>query len=176
MLKGKFLLACSLVGLLSVGCQNNKKKNSNDVVSERYIHKYGYDVARSEWLANAYPGQVITTLKNGVTVTAGYENGVLHGQTTYTYPHSQTLESLYLYEKGNLIKKVSYDVRGMPYREDLTLSDTRVKSKYWYNTGTPKCAEEIDSNTLTNGEYFTLKNELESKVDHGNGVRTIRDK
>lgn len=175
-MKGKLVLAIGLIGLLSVGCQNNKKRQNNDVVSERYIHKYGYDVPRSEWIANAYPGQVITTLKNGVTVTASYETGLLHGQTTYTYPHSQTLESLYLYEKGNLIKKVSYDVRGMPYREDLHVTDSRIKSKYWYNSGTPRCTEELEGNSLAAGEYFTQKNELESKIDRGAGVRTIRDK
>lgn len=175
-MKAKNFILIGVAALTTFGCQNNKKKQHADVVSERYIHKYGYDVSREEWLSNDYPGQVITTLKNGITVTASYENGILHGDTSYTFPHSQTLESLHTYEKGNLAKKVSYDVRGMPFREETYITPTRVKTKYWYNTGTPKCVEVTDEADLLEGEYFTMKNELESRVSDGNGDRSIRDK
>lgn len=175
-MKAKLYLLLGAAALATFGCQNSKKKQHADVVSERYIHKYGYDVSREEWLSNDYPGQVITTLKNGVTVVASYESGILHGETSYTFPHSQTLESLHTYEKGNLVKKTSFDVRGMPFREESYLSPTRVRSKYWYDSGTPKCVEETNEADLIEGEYFTMKNELESRVTGGHGERSIRDK
>jgi antitoxin component YwqK of YwqJK toxin-antitoxin module len=175
-MKPKIYLALGVAVLATFGCQNNKKKQHADVVSERYIHKYGYGVSREEWLSNDYPGQVITTLKNGITVSAAYESGVLHGDTSYTFPHSQTLESLHTYEKGNLAKKVTFDVRGMPFREESYISPMHVRSKYWYNTGTPKCVEETVDNDLIEGEYFTMKNELESRVSDGYGERSVRDK
>ena len=163
------------VALLALcGCDKSEKKGKKDVVTQRYIHKYGYDVSKDEWNTNQYPGQIVTTLKNGVTIASAYEDGVLHGQTTYTYPHSQTLESLHMYEQGNLVKKISYDIKGIPQKEEIYLTPTHVKTKFWYNTGTPMCVEERLDNNLIEGEYFTMKNETESYVRDGMGTKTIR--
>jgi antitoxin component YwqK of YwqJK toxin-antitoxin module len=156
------------------GCHCSKKQKKTDVVSQRYIHKYGYDVSKDEWNGNHYPGQVVTTLKNGVTIASTYEDGVLHGPTSYTYAHSQTLESLQIYERGNLMKRTSFDLKGIPQKEELFLAPTHVKTKYWYNTGTPMCVEQHLDNVLIEGEYFTLKNELESRIENSVGVKTVR--
>ncbi len=173
-MKLKAFYLVGLAGLALCSCQSKQKGKKKEVVSQRYIHKYGYDVSRDEWNGNQFPGQVVTTLKNGVTVASAFEDGVLHGRTTYTYPHSQTLESLHIYERGNLIKKVSYDVKGMPTKEETFLSPSHVKVKYWYKTGTPKSIEEHIDNTLVEGEYFTLTNDTESKVENGLGTRSVR--
>ncbi|MCH9631354.1 MAG: hypothetical protein S4CHLAM37_13770 [Chlamydiia bacterium] len=171
----KSYLALVGVALLALcSCNKSEKKHKKDVVTQRYIHKYGYDVSKDEWDANQFPGQVVTTLKNGVSIASTYEDGVLHGQTTYTYPHSQTLESLHLYEHGNLTKKISYDLKGIPQKEDTFLSPTHVKTKFWYKTGTPMCVEERVDNNLINGEYYSLQNEAESNVRDGMGTKTIR--
>src|SRR6267154_4884075 len=87
----------SLLGILTFGCHNSNRENE-EVISKRYIHKYGYDVSKEEWESTGYPGQVITSLRNGVTITASYEDNFLHGPTTHTYPYSQTMESLSTYE------------------------------------------------------------------------------
>lgn len=173
-MKIKALWLLGFAGLLLCSCQDKQKDKKKDIVSQRYIHKYGYDVSRDEWDNNHFPGQVITTLKNGITISSSYEDGVLHGKTTYTYPHSQTLESLQIFERGNLIKKVSYDVKGTPTKEELYLSPTHVKAKYWYKTGTPKSIEEYIDNALVEGEYFTINNETESRIENGRGLRSIR--
>lgn len=172
-MKVKAICLLGLAGLLVTGCQDKKDKKK-DVVAQRYIHKYGYDISRDEWNSNQYPGQVVTTLKNGVCVSSTYEGGVLHGKTTYTFPHSQTLESLHVYERGNLVKKISYDIKGMPTQEETFLSPSHVKTKYWFKSGTPKCVEEVIDNTLVEGEYFTLNNETEAKVENGTGSRMHR--
>ena len=174
-MKIKALCLLSLAGLLICGCQDKKKDKKKDVVSQRFIHKYGYDVSRDDWEGNQFPGQVVTTLKNGVSIASTYEDGLLHGRTTYTYPHSQTLESLHIFERGNLIKKVSYNVKGMPTKEETYLSPSHIKAKYWYKTGTPKCVEELIDNSLVEAEYFTLNNETESRIENGKGVRSIRN-
>lgn len=171
----KALCLLSLAGLLFCGCQDKKKDKKKDVVSQRFIHKYGYDVSREEWEGNQFPGQVVTTLKNGVTVASSYEDGLLHGRTTYSYPHSQTLESLHIYERGNLIKKVSYNIKGMPTKEETFLSPSHVKVKYWYKTGTPKSTEELIDNALVEAEYFTMNNETESRIENGMGTRSVRN-
>lgn len=164
--------ALLLVGLC--GCHCSKKPKKTDVVSQRYIHKYGYDVSKDEWGANHYPGQIVTTLKNGITIASTYEDGVLHGPTSYTYPHSQTLESLQVFERGNLLKKTTFDIKGIPQKEELFLAPGHIKTKYWYNTGTPMCVEERLENALIEGDYFTLQNELESKIENSVGIKTVR--
>src|SRR3569832_1842673 len=47
--------------LFLAGCRSNTQ--DNNVVSERYIHKYGFVVSKNEFEERKYPGQVITSLK-----------------------------------------------------------------------------------------------------------------
>ncbi|WP_194848340.1 toxin-antitoxin system YwqK family antitoxin [Candidatus Neptunochlamydia vexilliferae] len=171
----KRLLLLASSGLLMFGCQNSSKDQNENVVSKRYIHKYGYDVSKEEWESTGYPGQVITTLRNGVTVTSSYEDGRLHGPTTYTYPHSNTNESESIYERGNLVKKTSYDIRGIPQKEEVFLSPSHVKLTKWFQSGTPMSVEEYHNEELLEGEYYNKRNEAEHRVIKGTGTRTIRD-
>ncbi len=172
-MKHFLLLTCA--GLLMFGCQNSNKDQNENVVSKRYIHKYGYDVSKEEWESTGYPGQVITTLRNGVTVTSSYEDGRLHGPTTYTYPHSNTHESLNIYERGNLVKKTSYDIRGIPQKEEVFLSPSHVKLTKWFQSGTPMSVEEYHNEELLEGEYYNKRNEAEHRVIKGSGTRITRD-
>ncbi len=165
-----------LVGCLTfflASCHKNNQESN--VVSERYIHKYGYAVSKNEFEERKYPGQVITSLKTGVTITATHENGKLHGPTTHTFPHSQTVESYYLYNQGNLVKQTLYDVHGMPLREEVQLSPTRFATTKWYSDGIPMLTEEYASAELVEGQYFSRQNDVESRVERGRGTRVIRD-
>ncbi|MCB1106549.1 MAG: hypothetical protein KDK76_00465 [Chlamydiia bacterium] len=168
-------LLIALSGLLVFSCQNSNKDHDENVVSKRYIHKYGYDVSKEEWTGANYPGQVITTLRNGVTVTSSYEDGVLHGPTTYTFPHSNTTESLNIYERGNLVKKTTYDLRSIPQKEEVFLSPSHVKITKWFQKGTPLSVEEYHNNELLEGEYFNERNETMHRVIKGAGIRVTRD-
>ncbi|MEX0962101.1 MAG: hypothetical protein WDZ28_04505 [Simkaniaceae bacterium] len=168
------LMALLAMGL--AGCHDySAQDRSQEVVSQRFIHKYGYDVSQEEWQGNHYPGQVITTMRNGVTITSTYEDGILHGSTTYTYPHSETLESLNIFEGGVLVRKVNYDVKGLPEKEELFFGPDHVKVTCWYKSGPPRCIEEYLDDELIEGDYFTLHNESESRVTKGYGERIIRD-
>ncbi len=166
-----FLFVATLAFFAS--CQN---KDENPVVSKRYVHKYGYAVSQDEWESHNYPGQVVTTLRDGVTVTTSYEHGILHGPSTYTYPHSQTIETYFLYNAGNLVKEIKYDRHGMPTREETRLSPTRYSVTTWYATGSPLSIEEFAGEELVEGQYFNLNNELEARIDKGNGKRIGRDR
>jgi antitoxin component YwqK of YwqJK toxin-antitoxin module len=162
------------VSILFSGCHCEKKESQ--VVSERFVHKYGYAVSREEWEAGKYPGQVITTLRNGVTITATYENGMLHGASTHTYPHSQTIEAYYVYNQGKVVKEILYDVKGMPFSETSQLSPTRHSHTLWYNDGSPLSIEEFSGVELLEGQYFTAANEMETRVEKGNGLRIRRNR
>lgn len=166
-------LMLGTVSLMLIGC--GKKKADDDVVSQRYIHKYGYAVSKDEFETRKYPGQVITLLKNGVTITSNYENGVPHGICTHTYPNSQTVESYFVYNQGRLVKEILYDITGMPIREEVQLSPTRYATTLWYADGTPMSIEEFTNQELLEGQYFTMHNEVESRVEKGKGERIRRD-
>lgn len=160
-------------GLLLAGCGNDGA--NSQVISKRYIHKYGYAVSQSEWEAHHYPGQVITSLRSGVTVTSTYENGVLHGPCTHTHPHSQTVQYYYLYNFGEVKKEIEYDSLGMPILEKVQLSPHRFCLTKWFGDGSPMSIEDFADDELLDGKYFTLNNEIESQVERGMGLRIRRD-
>lgn len=172
-MKGYVCFILGLSSLLVVGC--NKSSNETPVVSQKYIHKYGYAVSKDEFEDREYPGQVITVLKNGVTITSTYEDGLLNGPSTHTYPNSQTIESYYLYNQGDLVKEIFYDVSGMPLSQEVQLSPTRYNTTMWYADGTPRSIEEYVEDELLEGQYFTTTNELEAQVFKGDGKRIRRD-
>ena len=168
---------CALLSLLSLAlCGCNNKNQDDTVVSQRYMHKYGYAVTQQEWEEKNYPGQVITSLNTGVTVTATYENGVLHGPITQTYPHSQTVETYTLFNQGSQVKEISYDPTGIPVKEWVQLSPTRHSITMWYATGSPMLVEEFVGQELLDGYYYTTNNEIESRIEKGNGQRICRDR
>lgn len=173
-MKSKVFALLGFLGLALNGC-NNSNQNEN-VVSQRYIHKYGYAVSQDEWETRKCPGQMITSLSNGVTITSTYENGVKHGPTTHTFPHSQTVEYYMLYNQGNKVKEISYDPTGIPVEEWIQLSPTRYSITMWYGEGSPMMVEEFAGEELLEGQYFTVSNEIESRVEKGAGLRTRRDR
>jgi antitoxin component YwqK of YwqJK toxin-antitoxin module len=170
---GKAYLLAAVLALAVFGCQKNKK--NNEIVSQTYVHKYGYAVSQKEWDAKNYPGQIITSLRNGVTITATYEDGQLHGPYTMTYPHSKVVEKYILYNAGMPVKEVSYDIAGMPLSENTQLTQNRRSLTSWYIDGVPKSVEEYVQDELIEGQYFTQDHTLESQVDKGNGLRVVRD-
>jgi antitoxin component YwqK of YwqJK toxin-antitoxin module len=172
-MKKQIYFVLGALGLLVASCQ--KANKDNPVVSQRYVHKYGYAVSQEEWEANRYPGQVITHLTNGVTITVTYENGMKHGPCTHTYPHSQTVEKYFLYNQNSLVKEIIYDHRGMPVREMVQLSPSRRAITVWYIEGNPMCIEEYAGEELLEGQYCTLNNEIEARVEKGHGLRIRRD-
>jgi antitoxin component YwqK of YwqJK toxin-antitoxin module len=172
-MKAQFCLSVALLGALLCGCQKDKPEDT--VVSQRFIHKYGYAVSKEDWQAKNYPGQIITHLSNGVTVTATYENGVKHGSYSQTFPHSQTIESFALYNQGNKVKEILYNITGMPTQERVQLSPSRYCTTLWYKDGSPLSIEEYSNEELLEGEYFTATNEVEARVEKGNGSRIRRD-
>lgn len=164
--------ACALLFLAGCG---NEIRFSNSIVSERYVHKFGHTVSKQEWNERSYPGQVITSMSNGVTISASYENRTLHGPTTHTFPNSQIVQYFYLYNEGNLVKEAVYDTFGIPIKERVQLSPHRYTITKWYGDGTPMSVEDFADEELLEGEYFTVNNEVEARVEKGNGNRIIRD-
>lgn len=173
MKKSSFIILPVALSCLLASC--GSEPATAQVISTRYVHKYGYTVSKEDWEKHRYPGHVITTLRDGVTITATYENGQLNGPTTHTYPNSQTVHHYFLYNQGSLVKELTYDIIGMPTQERLQLSPQRYSLTSWYQDGTPKSIENFANEELIEGEYLTQLNEIESRVEHGTGQRISRN-
>lgn len=176
-MKYQMPMLLTAAGLFFCACDNTKRESTpnNEVVTQRFIHRYGYDVSQNEWESKDYPGQVITTYRNGVTVTCNYEDGLAHGVKSTTYPHSQTFETKETYNRGTLAKRTSYDIRGIPIKEEHFMGPEHVKVLYWFSNGTPRATEEYVNDQLATAEYYTLSNETESKIENGSGLRVLRN-
>lgn len=157
---------------MTASCQ--KESKPDEVLSQTYVHKYGYAVSQEEWQEKNYPGQVISTLKSGVTITATYENGQLHGPCTYTYPNSTTVEKYVLYNQNQPVKEILYAVSGMPTQETVHLANNAYALTSWYEDGVPKSIEEYAGDQITEGKYFSPENELEATIESGLGTRVVR--
>jgi len=170
----KARVVLSLIPLLLAGCFSTDHGNS--IISQKFVHKYGFDVSEQEWTERAQDGQVVATLKNGVKVSRSYENGVLHGPTTYTFPNSHIVEKIEVYDQGALLKEVAHDEAGIPMREEAYEFDDRKIITLWDKKGAPISIEEYKGDLLLEGKYFTTGHELEGQVTHGNGERIKRDR
>lgn len=168
----RFLLLSAVAVFTS--CQNN---NSGDqIVSQKYVHKYGFETTAEDWESREKDGQVVAILKNGIKVTRSYAGGKLHGPTTYTFPHSAIVEKLLVYDDGTLLKESLNDPAGMPIREEVYEFDNRTIITLWDEKGVPLSVEEYDDEILMEGKYYTPEHELEAQVVEGFGERIKRDR
>ena len=163
-----------IAALIVASCQTNT--SPDQIVSQKFVHKYGFDLSEEEWEQRAQEGQVISMQKNGVKITRTYENGSLHGPTTYTFPNSSTVEKILLYDQGNLLKETLQDSKGIPIREEVYEFDDRLILTFWNDKGVPLSVEEYHDELLVEGKYFSSEHELEAQVENSNGFRTKRDR
>jgi antitoxin component YwqK of YwqJK toxin-antitoxin module len=165
-----FLFSCALF----TSCQNND--SVDQIVSQTFVHKYGFETSEKEWEAREKDGQVVSMLKNGVKVCNSFENGVLHGPTTYTFPHSSVIEKSLVYDQGSLLKEQLNDPSGMPIKEEVYEFDNRIIITLWDGKGVPLSIEEYDDEVLMEAKYYTPEHELEASVVSGFGERIKRDR
>lgn len=164
-----------LIGLTTLLTSCGSNSNVADIVSQRHIHKYGYDVAPQEWAENVFPGQVVTSYRNGQTITETYADSLLHGPKTITFEHSQTVHIKEEYQKGILVKRTTYSIRGVPEKETVYKTPTHLLVTSWFEKGSPREKEEYLDGKLINGQYFSINNEIDSCVENGNGEKTVRN-
>ena len=148
----------------------------DQIISEKFVHKYGFGLSEEEWDQRAQEGQIISTQKNGVMITRSFENGVLHGPTTYTFPNSSKVEKILYYDQGDLLREITQDTNGIPVREETYEFDDRLILTFWSDKGIPLSVEEYDGELLVDGKYYSPEHELEARVENGNGFRTKRDR
>lgn len=165
-----FFLAAFLIS----SCQKNEKDSG--VVSQKFIHKYGFEVSQKEWEARNKNGEVIVTLSNGVTQSTAYKSGVLHGLQTTTFPHSKAIQESCEYDEGVLVKKISYEPSGLPIQEYSYDNEGKRMLTLWDKNGVPLCMEEYENDLLWSGRYYNSQNEIEGTVVNGQGTKIKRNR
>lgn len=171
----KLTLLVLLAEVLAVGCAPRTARDPMEVVDESYVHRYGVEVDRNDWSARGESGKVVTTLRNGVVVSKSYANGVLEGETSYTYPHSELIEITETYSRGALVKEVRFYRNGTISQQTDFQSPTQRKVFTWFENGTPASTETFLNELLVKGEYYNINHQLDSRIDNSSGLRTRRD-
>jgi len=162
-----FLLICMF------GCTAPKDTRDHDSV--QYVHKYGTPITYNEWYEYGQSGKIMTHLENGILMVENFENGILHGDKTYSYPHDSVIEKKEVYEKGKLLKVIYYHPSNLPMSQVEFLGKNMIKETKWSKFGFPHLIETYNKGYLVEGEYFCSKGNLIAKVSNGSGVKFDRD-
>lgn len=174
MKKTTFILLALSAGFITSCARNTNRKPSN-ILEEHFVHKYGMEVEQKDWQARGNNGRVITKLDNGVILTQTYKEGRLDGVTTYTHPHSETVETAETYVNGWLTNRVTNDELGRPVEEVEHTPDGFEILTTWFESGVPQSREMFKNRELIEGEYYTPTHQLESRIDNGAGEKLVRN-
>jgi antitoxin component YwqK of YwqJK toxin-antitoxin module len=173
------IFSLATVSLILSGCHKQQccqyEPWQSDVVNEEYIHTYGIPVDPDSWMNRGQNGQVVSTLRNGIVVRKNFRDGCLEGDTTYSYPYSGAIQRVESYSKGCLIKDREHNASGAPNKEREYHTDSSYTLRTWYDNGSPQSRETYDNNRLIEADYYTMNNQVESRINDGLGNRIIRD-
>lgn len=147
----------------------------SNVVCESYVHRYGVPLSGQEWATRGRDGTVISTRDDGVVVSCNYERGVMHGETTYTYPHRDTIQKRENYHQGSLTQETWSYSNGFPSKQVNYTSPSNQTTVVWFDNGAPQSKEEHENGLLIHGQYYTTNQQQEATVENKNGTRIVRD-
>jgi antitoxin component YwqK of YwqJK toxin-antitoxin module len=171
-MKTNYLPYALILLALTTSCRSCR----DDVVCEKYVHRYGVELPPEEWSQRGRHGQVVSAMKDGVVVSRSYESGTLHGDTTYTFPHRDTIQKKECYEQGRLTEEFHNHSDGLPHKQITHNSPNSRTEVIWYDNGSPQCQEQYENNSLVSGTYFNSANSSEAEVADQNGMRVRRDR
>lgn len=166
-------LPCLIILASMASCQTSPDP-CEEVVCET-VHKYGVPLDPEDWSQRGQNGQVVSMRKDGVTVTRSYDEGTLHGECTYTFPHREVIQKKEVYNQGALSQEVYHYSNGLPQQQVVHESPQKKSVTAWYESGSPQAIEEHAKEGLVKGEYYNTNHHIESRVDEANGFRTRRD-
>lgn len=169
-------LALFLASCCCTGSPIPQSYGKVEVVDECYVHKYGVEVPARDWEERGREGQVVTTLKNGVVMTHNYVDGMLEGDSTFTFAHSDAIEKIETYSRDELVAETFFFRSGTP-RQKIAYEGTpnRRTISTWFSNGNLHATEYFDRQYLITGEYMNIVGQVESKIADGNGSKSRRD-
>lgn len=172
-MKAFFFLNGLICLALVTSCRTNRVVD-DEVVCET-VHQYGVPLEPKDWASRGENGQVISMRKDGVRLSRTYSQGILHGDSSYTFPHREIIQKKESYNQGVLTQECFYYPSGLPQRQLVHESPDKSLSTVWYESGAPHAREEIVNGNLVKGEYYNFDNQIESQVNEANGLRISRN-
>lgn len=171
----KFSQACLFLLVLGSISSCRSNRNCSDEVVCGTVHKYGVCLEPEDWIDRGKHGQMISMRKDGVAINRCYDSGILHGETTYTFPHREVIQKKEIYEQGNLTQEITHYPSGFPQKQAIYETPSRQMVTTWFENGAPHCHEVIENGNILRGEYYNHDQQVESRVEDGNGLRMMRD-
>lgn len=171
-MKLKHLVAYLLTTALLGSCQT--REASEEIVCET-IHRYGVPLEPQDWKERGACGLITSMRKDGTQVMRHYDNGLLHGECSYTFPHRSTIQKKEWYEAGVLVQEQTYYPSGLPFQQTVKPRSGAEQRTTWYDNGAPQASEAIEDGCLIEGTYYSLDQQEEGRVQRGRGLRICRD-
>lgn len=174
-------LSTGLIGLslLATSCGEPQFTSgpqfNNEIVDQQYVHRYGVTVPRCDWEESGSNGQVVTTMNCGVVCRQSYYLGSLEGETTYTFPYSDSIEKVVTYSQGQVVKEKTFYLSGKGRSETTYNPPNPTVSTEWYENGQVKSFEKRAGSMVSYAEYYDPNGNRLSGIENGSGVRTLRD-
>jgi antitoxin component YwqK of YwqJK toxin-antitoxin module len=167
------LIICGACSLCTIACSPPPHE---EVVQTTYYHTYGPQIAEADWQTRGATGEVVEVLKNGVEVRREYVGGVLHGTSSWTFPHTKVIDRIEQYKNGNRVLAARNYTSGSPEFQEEWLVDDHIVARAWYEDGSPRVIEGYQGEHLIEGKYFTIDGEIESSVAAGTGTKIERSR
>jgi antitoxin component YwqK of YwqJK toxin-antitoxin module len=164
----------SLLSLMIFSSCTQKATTDPTVLKTQYTHVYGAKLSAQEWERTGQTGEQTIFLNTGELVKKTFKKGLLDGETTYTFPHSQTVQKKLLYENGKLISECFYETHGLPIKS-ISYEGSQREITHWYLEGSPRSIEKYVGRELVDGKYFSQTQSLESEVIDKEGIKTLRN-
>lgn len=177
----KYIL-CSLlsVNLLTCSYAHSAPNSHKDfIIKEVFRNNYGIVVSKSEWIQRGRNGTITKVQKDGATIHETYVDGLLHGEITTTFPHSETIALIRSYDKGTLLAKKYFFVNGLPSKEEVFGADGVYTVSLWPESkeldtiSTPYFIESSQNGKVLRGFYSSPNGSKHTLIEDGHGIRSM---
>lgn len=165
-----------LILLLLTACSAPQvEEQKPDVLVTKYIHPYGVTVPQHQWEEAGENGQILVTTRDGVTRMESYYCGALEGDTSYTYPFSDSIQKVESYSQDVLKKEMTFHANGQKQTEVIHDDIEPKQLREWYENGNLKSFEKHAGSLLSYGEYYDIQGNRTSQIENGSGVKAMHD-
>ena len=175
MKKRNFVFGSAAICIIAMGCTPSPVSYEDGIVDEFYVHEYGVEMPKEHWEQTGQSGQAVTISDSGIITTKSYYFGRLEGETTYTFPKSQTIERSEYYSQDRLMRVLFYYPSGNPRKKIEYDQPEHTVVTQWYDNGQLKSYEKWAGSLLAYAEYYDPNGTRLTGIQEGAGLKSQRD-